>query len=542
MSYIHLAFLLFCICLIIRYLRNYPFADFQTLTSKINYKINTFFYFFIYFFISYLHCLKSYLFKRFCTIMSNLDKHISVWNDFLHIIRQLIEPQQYETWFKPIIPVSMEESTLTIEVPSDFFRDYIEGAFLDVIKAAMKRVVGPNAKLVYRVKPVRIEPPMVYPAANGLAPTNKAVNINTYQPACNPGAWVYPGSKKVQINPRLNPVYCFANLIKGECNKMGITAGESIASAPGKTPFNPIFLFGGPGLGKTHLAQAIGIAIKEQFPDLTVLYVTGNEFKTQYMDAVRGNKITDFLAYYMKINVLLMDDIHDLVGQGSQGAFFNIFNHLHQSGGQIVFTSDRAPVELQNFEERLLSRFKWGLSVELTRPDYETRLAMLKARSFREGVQVEDNVLEFLASRIKSNFRELEGALLSILAYATLLHKKVTIDIAEEVVGNLIGEPQNDITIDRVQKVVCEYFNITRDTLISKSRKRQIVQARQIAMYMIRNFISNCSLSTIGAELGGKDHATVLHACSTVSDLMETDKSFKQYVSDIESILSPSER
>ena len=242
------------------------------------------------------------------------------------------------------------------------------------------------------------------------------------------------------------------------------------------------------------------------------------------------------------MDVLIMDDIQDLMGPSTQNAFFNIFNHLHQSGKQLIFTSDRAPADLENFEARLLSRLKWGLSVELQKPDYQTRLNMLKARAFREGVRLSDDVLEFLASRIKSNFRELEGALISLIANATLAHKEITVELAESITEKIVGEEQNDVTIDGVQRVVCDYFNITRDDLLSKTRKRQIVQARQIAMYMSRNLISNCSLSTIGAEIGGKDHATVLHACTTVSDLMSTDKTFRQYVTDIEKLLVPVRR
>ena len=324
---------------------------------------------------------------------------------------------------------------------------------------------------------------------------------------------------------------------------MGFTAGESISNAPGKTAFNPLFLFGGPGLGKTHLAQAIGISIKEKYPELVVLYVPGNRFKTQYMDAIQKNKMTDFLAFYMKMDVLIVDDIQDMTGTSTQNAFFNIFNHLHQSGKQLIFTSDRPPVELENFEERLLSRMKWGLSVELQKPDYQTRLEMLKARAFREGVkhQISEDVLAYLAARIKSNFRELEGALISLIANATLAHKEITIDLAEQITEKIVGEEHNELTIDKVQRVVCDYFNITRDDLLSKTRKRNIVQARQIAMYMSRNLI-NVSLSTIGSEIGGKDHATVLHACTTVTDLMSTDKTFKQYVNDIEKILVPVRR
>ena len=436
----------------------------------------------------------------------------------------------------------MVESTLTVEVPSEFFREYVEGAYLDILKASLKKELGTGAKLVYIVTPVQKQQSLVYPAAHGNVPVNRTVAVETYGKSGNPGPFVFPGIQRVRIESHLNPVYCFENLVVRECNKMGFTAAESISMAPGKTAFNPLFLFGGPGLGKTHLAQAIGVEIKKKYPELVVLYVPANRFKTQYMDAVNvKNKLTDFLAFYMKIDVLIMDDIQDLMGQGTQNAFFNIFNHLHQSGKQLIFTSDRPPVDLESFEERLLSRLKWGLSVELQKPDFATRLEMLRARAFREGVRFSDEVLHFLATRIKSNFRELEGALISLMANATLAHKEVTVELAEKITEKIVGEQQNDITIDKVQKVVCDYFNITRDDLLSKTRKRQIVQARQIAMYMSRTLI-NCSLSTIGAEIGGKDHATVLHACSTVNDLMATDKTFKQYVTDIEKMLVPVRR
>lgn len=471
--------------------------------------------------------------------MNETDRHILVWGSCLRLIKDIIPENQFKTWFTPIRPLSLVNSKMTLEVPTDFFREYLEDVYLEIIKKALKKEIGSDARLAYKVKVVAQES-MTIPAADVSVPTNPRVAIPNYDQANAPNAMMIPGIRKYEIPPHLNPSYCFMNLVQGECNKMGIAAGKAISHAPGDTPFNPLFLFGGSGLGKTHLAQAIGIAVREKFPDLVVLYVTGNEFKTQYMDAVAvKNKLAQFLLFYQKIDCLIVDDIQYLIGPGCQAGFFSIFNYLHQNGKQLIFTSDRAPVDLQNFEDRLVSRFKWGLSVELTRPDYNTRLSMLKSRSQREGVEVCDEVLEFLASRIKTNFRELEGSLISLIAHATLLHQACTLELAEKVVDNIVGEVENDITIGRICQTVCDYFNISRETLVANTRKRQIVQARQIAMYLSRNLVNSSSLSSIGAELGGKDHATVLHACNTVSDLMSTDKSFKQYITDIEKILVP---
>ena len=475
--------------------------------------------------------------------MLDQERHIAVWNNCLQIIENNIDPQQFSTWFKPIRPVSLDGARLTVEVPSDFFREYIEGAYKELLRLTIRRAIGADAQLFYLIRPVSNYEGMIIPASKSATPTNNPVSVPTYQPSGAPSPFVFPGTTRVKINPRLNPVYCFGNLVEGECNKLGVNAGENIAQNPGKTPFNPLFLFGGPGLGKTHIAQAIGIDIKERFQDKVVLYVIGNEFKTQYMDAVKGNRIVDFIAFYQRIDVLIVDDIQDLASPAAQNTFFNVFNHLHQNGKQLIFTSDRAPVDLQNFESRLLSRLKWGLSVELTRPDYETRLEMLRARAQREGVALSDEVLSYLASRVKTNFRELEGTLTSLVAHATLGHRDIDVELAQSVTGKIVGEEETRIGTDTIINTVCEYFDITRDVLLSKTRKRQVVQARQIAMYECRNLVPGCSLSTIGGELGGKDHATVLHACNTVQDLMSTDKSFRQWIEDIEGmIVVPAEK
>lgn len=467
------------------------------------------------------------------------EKHIVIWEECLRIIENNIEAQQFTTWFKPIKAVSLVESTLTVEVPSDFFREYLESAYLDLIKATLKRTIGADAKLFFVIRPVTGQKGIVFESAQGVPATNRSIPVGTYkQPEGNPGPLVFPGLSPIKIETNLLPEFCFENLVVGPCNKLAASAGENISRAPGKA-FNPLFIFGGPGVGKTHLAQAIGNAIKTNHPELIVLYVNGNDFKLQYMEATTVlNKLPEFLSFYMKIDVLIIDDIHDLLGQGSQKALFSIFNHFHQNGKQLVFTSDRAPVDLHNFEERLLSRFKWGLSVELQKPDYSTRLEMLRIKSLSKGVALSEDVLEYLAGKIKSNFRELEGTLMSLLAHATLLHQDVDIELARRITGSLVDDSRDELNIEGIQRAVCHYFNISQEELVAKSRKRQIVQARQIAMYLCRNFLKNCSLATIGAEIGGKDHATVLHSCSTVQDLISTDKIFRKYVSDLEALLS----
>ena len=373
-----------------------------------------------------------------------------------------------------------------------------------------------------------------FPARNQTELKNKPVSLPLTEENSIKNPFIIPGIKKLNIDPRLNPENSFDNFIEGECNRLARSAGYAVANNPGGTAFNPLLIYGDSGLGKTHLAQAIGIEIKNKFAEKVVLYVNANRFQTQFVESIRNNNKNDFLHFYQMIDVLIIDDVHEFAGkEKTQDIFFHIFNHLHQSGKQLILTSDKPPVELQGLEQRLLSRFKWGLSADLQIPDYETRIAILRKKTYKDGIELPEDVIEYIATHISDNIRELEGALISLLAQSTLNKKEITLDLAKEMVDKLIKNTKREVSIDYIQKVVCTYFEIPTDSIQSKTRKREIVQARQVAMYFSKN-LTKASLATIGAQIGGKDHATVLHACKTVNNLLETDKLFKGQIEEIE--------
>jgi chromosomal replication initiator protein len=350
--------------------------------------------------------------------------------------------------------------------------------------------------------------------------------------------FVIPGLKKIQVDPQLNANFSFNTFVEGDCNRLARSAGYAVAQKPGGTSFNPLLIYGNGGLGKTHLANAIGIEVKNLFPEKTVLYVSADKFQTQFVDAIMDNKKNDFIHFYQSIDVLIIDDVQFFAGkEKTQDAFFHIFNHLHQNGKQIILTSDKAPVDMQGVEQRLLSRFKWGLSADLQSPDLETRIAILKKKLYNDGIEMPYEVVEYIAYSITTNVRELEGALISLLAQSSLNKKNITIDLAKEMLDKFVKNTAREISIDYIQKVVCDYFDIPIELMKSKTRKREIVQARQLAMYFSKQLTKN-SLANIGIHCGNKDHATVLHACKTVNNLIDTDKQFRAFVNDIEKKLT----
>jgi chromosomal replication initiator protein len=458
------------------------------------------------------------------------------------VIKDNVPPISFKTWFEPIVPLKLENNVLTIQVPSHFFYEYLEEQYIDILRKTLRKELGGNAKLEYNVvmennhianaKPVTVNVPGNNNRSNTHNRPVSMPNDKEEQTIRNP--FVIPGIKKLHIDSQLNPDYSFNNFIEGECNRLARSAGFAVSETPGGTAFNPLVLYGDSGLGKTHLAQAIGLRAKEIYPDKTVLYVSANKFQTQFTEAIRNNNKNDFLHFYQMIDILIIDDIQELAGkEKTQNTFFHIFNHLHQSGKQLILTSDKAPIELKGMENRLLSRFKWGLSADLQNPDYETRIKILQRKAYKDGIAVPEEVIEYIATHVTNNVRELEGALISLLAQSTLNKKELTLDLAVSIIDKLVRNTKRELSIDYIQKVVCDHFKMSVDLLQAKTRKREIVQARQIAMYFSKS-LTKASLATIGSQIGNKDHATVLHACKTVHNLMDTDKGFRTHIDEID--------
>jgi chromosomal replication initiator protein len=466
--------------------------------------------------------------------------HEKVWQACLEIIKDNVSLQSYKTWFEPIKPLKLKDSVLTIQVPSQFFYEWLEEHYITLLKKTIKKELGPDGKLEYSIimennfnttKPYTVKIPTSNRSAVKNTPVSMPLDIGN-NGIKNP--FIIPGLKKVNVDSQLNPNYSFENFVEGDCNRLARSAGYAVANKPGGTAFNPLLIYGGVGLGKTHLAHAIGLEIKTHHAAKTVLYVSSEKFTHQFIDSVRNNTQNDFIHFYQMIDVLIIDDVQFLAGkEKTQDVFFHVFNHLHQSGKQLILTSDKPPVEMQGMEQRLLSRFKWGLSADLQVPSLETRIAILEKKMYAEGISLPKEVTEYLAYSITSNIRELEGALISLIAQSSLNKKAITLELAKQMIDKFVKNTAREVSIDYIQKVVCDYFDLPIELLKSKTRKREVVQARQIAMYFAKQ-MTKSSLASIGAHCGGKDHATVLHACKTVNNLIDTDKRFRSYITDLQ--------
>ena len=468
-----------------------------------------------------------------------MSDHATVWDNCLQMIRKQVPTQSFETWFKPIVPVRLTGGALTIQVPDRIYYEMLEEHYVSLLKTSIRKELGDTGRLEYQFPAVKAAVRSGREALNGALHKTGLRKPNPTQPGNvntdnikNP--FVIPGIKRDKIEPQLNPLYTFANYIEGDCNRLARSAGVAVAQRPGATSFNPLVVYGDTGLGKTHLVQAIGNEVVRRFPNKNVLYVSSEKFTNQMIESIRNNATNDFVNFYQSIDVLIMDDIHWLANrQKTQDIFFHIFNQLHQTNKQIIITSDKPPRDLEGITERLLSRFKWGLTADIQEPDLETRMAILEARMSREGVDAPKEVVEYLSYNIKSNIRELEGALISLTAQASFTNRNIDVELAKEVVRNYVSQVNKEITVEYIQQIVAEHFNLPIDKIQGQTRKRAVVEARQLSMYLAKKHTDQ-SLKAIGQCFGGRDHSTVIYSCRTVQDLMEVNSSFKETVAELE--------
>lgn len=476
-----------------------------------------------------------------------MDQDLSlVWEKCLQFMRDNLNASEdnedlkklersFDLLFDKVQPISLVNHNLTLLVPSDFYKEYIEDTYLSLLSAALRKNIGKGVKLWYSVmenKPAGKEKPIVQNMKGNSIPAPK---IQQAMPkAKSPvSPMVAPGIQKVSIDSNLIPHLSFDNFVEGESNKFASTVAKSIAKRPGGTAFNPLFLHGGVGVGKTHVAHAIGLEVKTNFPDKVVLYLSSEKFIQQFVSAAKAQNKTDFQNYYQMVDVLIIDDIQFLSGKAAtQDSFFHIFDYLHQNGKQIVLTSDKAPVDIQDIQERIVSRFKWGLSAEIKSPDFETRRKIIVDKLSRDGITLTDDMVDYLAGEVKSNVRELIGVINSVIAYSTIYKSDLSLELLKDTINKIASTQKKVINIPYIQEVVCEYFGINREQLLSKSRKRDIALPRQLAMYFSKEF-TNSTFTKIGEEMGGKDHSTVMYACETIKDVSKIDKEIKKYVKDL---------
>ncbi|MCC5921209.1 MAG: chromosomal replication initiator protein DnaA [Cyclobacteriaceae bacterium] len=463
--------------------------------------------------------------------------HEKVWENCLRIIREDIGEQAYRTWFLPIKPMAIHGDKLTIQVPSEYFYDYLEEHYVHVLKKAVVAEIGPLAKLEYSVivdqggdekRPTLVQ-----------YPTQKAPYYSKKNPAPEKPEYKSPFDLRnlghLAHQSYLNPKYTFDNYIEGTCNQLARSAGLAIAEKPGITSFNPLMIYGTVGLGKTHLVQAIGNEVKNNDDNKFVVYVTSENFTNQVYEALKNRRIEEFNHFYLQVDILIIDDIQFLAGkERTQEILFHIFNQLHGNGKQIVFTSDRPPRDLMNIElqDRLISRFKWGLTADITSPDLETRVAIIQKKLEDDGIEIPTEVIEYVAHTVDTSVRDLEGVIISLIGHASLTRKNIDLELAKQTLKNIVKEIDTEVDIDFIQKTVADYFKLKVDDLVAKTRKKEMVKARQIAMYFCKS-LTDHSLKSIGFNFGGRDHTTVIHSVQSVEDQMVTNNTYKAHVDEI---------
>ncbi len=452
------------------------------------------------------------------------------WQYCLQMIQQRIPEQHFKTWFEPLEFVALETNRLTLGVPNKYFAEYFDQHYAAYLMGAVKTVFGKGVGLQYRlpqetVGNVQPDPllkvgPAQTPAVNG---KNALSSVQRQGPL-------------PQLDSQLNPRYTFKNFVEGSSNRLSFSVAQSIAENPGKNTFNPFFLYGPSGVGKTHLVNAIGVRIKELYPEKRVLFVSAHVFRTQYVDSRLHNTQNDFIHFYQTIDVLIIDDIQEITTAKTQQAFFHVFNHLQQNNRQIIITCDRPPVLLEGMEDRMLTRFKWGMTAEMEKPDTKLRRDILISKIRRDGLVIPDPVIQYIAQNVESSVREIEGIINSIMAYSVVDNCEIDLQLTQRVVARAVNLEKRELTTDDIIDTVCKAHGIKTKDIVSKSRKQQFVQARQLAMYLCHKY-TNITYSQIGRIFGKRDHSTVLYACNQVSKRYSVDKNFRRDVEDLEATL-----
>lgn len=470
------------------------------------------------------------------TLSSKVDldmqkNHSELWEECLSFIKDNIGAEQYDVWFSPISCLSFENNELRLILPSSFFAEYIEQKYLGVLGAAIRKVFGSDVQLYYHYYLENDEPKSVVEVKS--TPTSRVVAPSPDKQIASP----FTATRAADIDPQLNPRYTFENYCSSESNKIAVTIAESIAKNPNNNPFNPLFVFGPTGVGKTHLIQAIGIRIKEQNPENRVLYVTARLFMSQYTTAILKGENNKFFNFYQSIHTLIIDDVQDLSGkQSTQNTLYHIFNHLYLNNRQIIFSSDRAPAEMDGFEERLLGRFKCGMSVSLEKPDKDLRRNVLKLKARQDGIELDDEIIEYIAGNVTDSIRELEGIMVSLVAHATILNKPITLDLAKIVVCNAIKINRRQINFEVIAREVSTFFGLEPDVLFTKSRKREISDARQITMYLAKK-LTSMPLTAIGRQIA-RSHATVIYSINNIEERLDIERQLKADIEKIEAAIT----
>lgn len=457
------------------------------------------------------------------------NTHIQLWEECLKIFKDNLPAEQFNAWFKPITSMSYENNVLKLLVPTAYFVEQLEVRYMKILAATLHRVYGNGVKLFYDYYQIGADPTSTVTVETSRE--SPSVQRNPQNP--------FHTEVVEEFDSQLNPKYTFENYCGSVCNKIARSIGEAIAMNPKCKTFNPLFVFGHTGVGKTHLIQAIGIRIKEQNPHARVLYVPARLFESQYTAAAmaKPSRVNDFINFYQSIEVLIIDDIQDLMHKpGTQSAFFHIFNHLHQNQRQIILSSDCAPSEMKDMHERLLSRFKWGMTAELESPDYDLRREVLNQRASQDGLCIPPEVMEYIATNVTDSIRELEGIVVSLLAHATVLNRDITIDLAKSVLSNSVKlQKKATINFEMVAQTVSDFYNIDPEQLFTKTRKREISDARQMVMYLAKRHVK-MPVTAIGARLS-RTHATVLHACRNIEERLSMEASLRNDVERIEAMM-----